>query len=173
MITANVADFLSMNAGRRPEKVALIERDRRMSYAELDRAHLAVAAALQGLGLGRGEIVGIAMRDGIDYVVTMMAAFRLGIVVLPMDSRWTEAEKANVARFFGARTVILSQSGVSLVGDSPALAFDPAWTETDTGGLRLPEDFSADEPLVLSLSSGTTGIRSGPWRRSRMRCRAM
>ena len=162
MITANVADFLSMNAGRRPEKTALIERDRRMSYAELDRAHLAVAAALQGLGFGRGEIVGIAMRDGIDYVVTMMAAFRLGIVVLPMDSRWTEAEKANVARFFGARAVILSQSGTPLVGDSPAIAFLPAWMETSTDGLRLPEGFSADEPLVLSLSSGTTGIPKGP-----------
>jgi acyl-CoA synthetase (AMP-forming)/AMP-acid ligase II len=163
VITANVAEFLTMNAGRRPEKAALIQGDRSMTYAELDRAHLSVAASLQAVGLGRGEIVGIAMRDGIDYVVTMMAAFRLGIVVLPMDSRWTDAEKANVARHFGAKAVIASiPSPDGSIGDSAVIVFDPAMLSAGTSSLRLPEDFSADEPLVLSLSSGTTGIPKGP-----------
>ncbi len=162
MITANVAEFITMNAGRRPEKAALIQGDRTITYAALDRAHFSVAASLQGLGLGRGEIVGIAMRDGIDYVVTMMAAFRLGIVVLPMDSRWTPAEKANVARHFGAKAVILDDAGDGRVADSRAIAFRSDWLAADAGGLRLPDNFSEDEPLVLSLSSGTTGIPKGP-----------
>ena len=162
MITANVADFITQNAGRRPEKPALIQGDRVMSYAALDQAHLSVAASLQQRGYGRGEIVGIAMRDGIDYVVTMMAAFRLGIVVLPMDSRWTPTEKANVALHFGAKAVILDDAGDGAVGNSPAVAFQSEWLAADTAGLRLPENFSEDEPLVLSLSSGTTGIPKGP-----------
>jgi acyl-CoA synthetase (AMP-forming)/AMP-acid ligase II len=162
VITANVAEFITMNAGRRPEKAALIQGDRTITYAALDRAHFSVAASLQGLGLGRGEIVGIAMRDGIDYVVTMMAAFRLGIVVLPMDSRWTPAEKANVARHFGAKAVILDDAGDGRVADSRAIAFRSDWLAADAGGLRLPDNFSEDEPLVLSLSSGTTGIPKGP-----------
>ncbi|MCX7324972.1 MAG: AMP-binding protein [Hyphomicrobiales bacterium] len=162
MITANIANYITMNAARRPEKVALIQGDRSVTYASLDRDVSALCMTYQDAGLGRGDIVGIAMRDSIDYVAMMLAAFRLGIVLLPMDSRWTPVEKANVARFFEARAVVLDTGTETVVGNSPVLRFDPAMYRRDTAGLRLPDGFSADEPLVLSLSSGTTGIPKGP-----------
>jgi acyl-CoA synthetase (AMP-forming)/AMP-acid ligase II len=162
MITHNIADYIAMNAARRPEKTALIQQERSVSYAQLESGVTALAVSLQAQGLDRGDIVGIAMRDGIDYVAIMLAAFRIGIVVLPMDSRWTPIEKANVSSHFEAKAVILDGSVDGDVGGARAIAFDPAMYEADPALLRLPEDFSADEPLVLSLSSGTTGIPKGP-----------
>ena len=162
MICENIADYITMNAGRRPEKVALIQGERTLTYAALEQMTSAIAVSLQALGLRRRDIVGIAMRDGIDYVAVMLAAFRLGVVVLPMDSRWTALEKANVARHFEAKAVIVTAIEEAVVGGAEAIAFEQRMAEADPARLVKPDNFSRDEPLVLSLSSGTTGIPKGP-----------
>ena len=161
MICENVADYLAQNAARRPEWPALKQGERTLTYRDLYVRVLALGAELQARGIDRGDIVGIAMRDGIDYALAMLAVFRIGAVLLPMDSRWTGVERDNVARHFEARAVLVDD-GPDQVGGAPAIRFDPAMLARDPSTLRLPQDFSADEPLVLSLSSGTTGLPKGP-----------
>lgn len=161
MICENVADYVAQNAARRPEWPALKQGDRTLTYRDLHAAVRAMGAELQARRIDRGDIVGIAMRDGIDYAVAMLAVFRIGAVLLPMDSRWTGPERDNVARHFEAKAVLVDD-GPDRVGGAPAIRFDPAMLTRDPATLRLPEDFSADEPLVLSLSSGTTGLPKGP-----------
>lgn len=161
MICNNLADYVAMNAARRPEWPALKQGERTLSFLQLNRTLLAMAAELQARGIDRGDIVGIAMRDGIDYVAAMLAVFRIGAVLLPMDSRWTEAERENVARHFEAHSVLVDD-GPERVANAAAIRFDPSMYDRDPASVRLPEGFSMDEPLVLSLSSGTTGLPKGP-----------
>ena len=162
MIADNIAQYIAMNAIRRPERAALIGHGRRLDYRQLERAMLGVAAALQEWGVRRGEIVGVAMRDDIDHVVTMFAIARLGAILLPMDARWTAVETQNVARHFDARVVVTSDTQSSRLPETPVIVFDAAMLEHDIESLRLPADSSADDPLLLSLSSGTTGTPKGP-----------
>lgn len=162
MITENVADTIAMNALRRPEHVALVHHDRKSTYAQLQRDTQGLASALRGLGLGRGDIVGVAMRDGIDYVAMMLAVFRIGAIMLPMDSRWTQVEKTNVSSHFQAKAVILDGAATEHLGQTRVITFDPTMYDADPARGERLADFSADEPLVLSLSSGTTGLPKGP-----------
>jgi len=110
VIANNIADFIAMNAIRRPLRAALIGDGRWLDYRQLERGMLAVAAALQREGVRRGDIVGLAMHDDVDHVVTLLAIARLGAILLPMDARWTGVEKQNVARHFEARIVVAATS---------------------------------------------------------------
>jgi acyl-CoA synthetase (AMP-forming)/AMP-acid ligase II len=69
-------------AARRPESTALhwIDRDRRLTYAEAAAGMDRVAGALASLGVKKGDRVGIFAHNGLDYVLAMLGAWRLGAI---------------------------------------------------------------------------------------------
>jgi acyl-coenzyme A synthetase/AMP-(fatty) acid ligase len=89
------------------------------------------------------------------------AIARLGAVILPLDWRWTDTEKTNVASFFGV-SLVMTEPG-AVIEDFKCVEVDEGWQMA----VRQSEP-SADcasggnRPVVLSLSSGTTGRPKGP-----------
>ena len=76
-------DLLYKGAHRVPDKVALrwVERDRTLTFAQAVAEMERVAGALAGLGVRRGDRVGIFAHNGMDYVMAMFGAWRLGAMV--------------------------------------------------------------------------------------------
>jgi acyl-CoA synthetase (AMP-forming)/AMP-acid ligase II len=103
----------------------------------------------------------VCLRDSAEHLIVMFTLARLGAVILPLDWRWTGAEKSRVARFFDvARTVV--EPGYDIDG-SASMLVDATWAEAVA---RTDDDIGCapggPQPLVLSLSSGTTGRPKGP-----------
>jgi acetyl-CoA synthetase len=78
-------DVLAANP---PERLALIERSRdgsrrEWTFGQVDAATAATAAALAARGVSRGDVVMTLIGNRPEWVVSMMACFRLGAVVLP------------------------------------------------------------------------------------------
>ena len=144
----------------RPTKTAIIEGDRRIDYRTLDRLIDGAAHALHAQGIRREMLVGVALRDTAEHLITLLALARLGAVMLPMDCRWQSAEKQGVAAHFAAERVLLE-------ADDPAVA-EYGWTGLEPGWIvESGEPYhdlavTDDSPLLLSLSSGTTGMPKGP-----------
>lgn len=161
----NLADALAHHVGARPDRPAIIAGERVVLYRELDGLVRRWAAHLLEQGARQGEVLGIALRDSIEHLVALYAAARMGAIALPMDWRWTEAEKAAVAGHFGAQLVLVEPDAPKLPGlrcvgvdDAFLAAVDAAPT-----GIAFPEGPDcAEMPLLLSLSSGTTGRPKGP-----------
>lgn len=158
----NLADLIRHHARRRPLHAAVVARDRTWDYATFDAAVDTATARLVARGVGRGDIVGIALGDTPEHLAFLFGIARAGAVILPMDKRWTEGEKRRVAQHFGARIVLVDAGEPPLPGlaceavEAP-LAIDPAARE------RVPPAPAGPElGLVLSLSSGTTGRPKGP-----------
>jgi len=138
----------------RPASIAMIDGDTRIDYRTLDRMIDGAAHALASLGVARGQLVGVALPDDAGHVITLLALSRVGAVILPMDCRWHPHEKQTMATAFGADHVLLH-------GDDPAAGVAmPAITASDTP--YTDPEVTADSPLLLSLSSGTTGLPKGP-----------
>jgi acyl-CoA synthetase (AMP-forming)/AMP-acid ligase II len=158
----NLADALSHHVRSRPDHPALVEGGRTILYRDLDPLVRRTAGHMAALGLARGEIVGVALADTADHLVALYGLARLGAVNLPMDVRWTVEEKTRLARFFGARRVLVEEGAEPLLGVT-TLAVGSAWHEAVARATELGTAApGGDAPLLLSLSSGTTGIPKGP-----------
>src|SRR4051812_20846522 len=83
-------DFAAYHAGVRPLKTACIELNtgRAIAYGELDaRVSKAVAAIGAVAGDVRGVPLAILARNSIEYLVFILACFRLGAILQPLNWR--------------------------------------------------------------------------------------
>ncbi len=157
----NIALALEENAKGRAAHPAIIEGSRTISYQELDPLVRRIAGHLSDQGIGEGSIVGVCLPDSADHLMIIYAVARLGAVILPMDWRWTEPEKRRIAVFFDVALIVgLPETKLS---ELSYVSVDEAWHEAVKN--RTPDIACArggERPVVLSLSSGTTGRPKGP-----------
>ncbi|MEJ2602592.1 MAG: class I adenylate-forming enzyme family protein [Gammaproteobacteria bacterium] len=158
----NLADLIRCHALNRPAHPALLWRPRQeesLDYRALWRRIEAYAARLASLGVGRGDRVGLALGDHTSHLVMHYAVARLGAVILPVDHRWTVAEKTAAARRFEARLLLVDDASDDY-GDVPIHVPDESWLDEPADGApEMPVD--EEMPLLISLSSGTTGKPKG------------
>ncbi|SPM35690.1 Acyl-CoA synthetase (AMP-forming)/AMP-acid ligase II [Mycobacterium rhizamassiliense] len=87
-----VAEILRHQAGSRAGHPLLVcDRDR-IGYAEADRRSAELARGLIALGAGKGTHVGLLYPNGTEFVVGMLAAARIGAVVIPISTFVTARE---------------------------------------------------------------------------------
>src|SRR5215468_3603246 len=112
------SDLIDRNirAGR-GDKPAFIDRQRRMSYAELDRATARLANYLRGLGLRREDRVALALLDTVDFPVIFLGAIRAGIVPIPLNTLLTADQYAYILTDCRARVLFISEALFPVVKD--------------------------------------------------------
>jgi acyl-CoA synthetase (AMP-forming)/AMP-acid ligase II len=89
-----VADVLRQQARARADHPFLVCDAERLSYAEADRRSAHLARGLIALGAGKGTHVGLLYPNGGAFVVGMLAAARIGAVVIPFSTFATAPEMA-------------------------------------------------------------------------------
>jgi len=155
----NLADLIASHGRNRPADPAIVEGGVTLTLADVARRVDSFAAGLAARGIGPGAVVGLCLKDSADHLVMHFAVARLGAVILPMDHRWTSAEKAAAAGAFGAGLVLV-EPGAPAVDGARCVALEPGWATCDARALP-PAPGGRDQPLLLSLSSGTTGRPKG------------
>jgi acyl-CoA synthetase (AMP-forming)/AMP-acid ligase II len=158
----NIADALSHHVTARPDHPAIVAGATNILYRDLDPLVRRSAAHIADLGLAEGDIVGVALRDSVEHLVILYALARRGAVLLPMDWRWTVDEKQRVALHFGAKRVLVEPDAEALPGLA-TLPIDAHW-QREVAAAPVNRSFRSggEQPLLLSLSSGTTGTPKGP-----------
>jgi acetyl-CoA synthetase len=98
---------LSKGRGSHPALIGLNERGYRrvFTYAELGEAVRSAAAALRGLGIGRGDRVAIYMPTCPEAIVLMLATARIGAIHLVVFAGFGSGALADRIRMAGARAV--------------------------------------------------------------------
>jgi acyl-CoA synthetase (AMP-forming)/AMP-acid ligase II len=148
-----------------PDRPALVDGDRSLTYAELDRRTGALATGLHGAGVRRGDRVGVLSRGRLEVLETYFALGRLGAAFVPVNYAAVPAEIGAILRRCGVDRVIgerdlLDRAGEALPGT--ALAFDDdayaGWAAGRPGD--LPEVESTDALMILHTSA-TTGASKG------------
>jgi acyl-CoA synthetase (AMP-forming)/AMP-acid ligase II len=161
----NLAAAQDRHARERPDAEAIIDGARRISHGELAQRIARTATHLRNLGLGAGMLTGVALGDHADHLIVMLALARIGAVLLPLDHRWTAPERERVITHFDAGHVLI-EPGQVMAGLAPLvrqIPFDGAWRAA-VDAAPPDEDIApgGDAPLLVSLSSGTTGRPKGP-----------
>jgi len=109
MPTANLARHLRRQTIRRASQEALIDRDRRWTYRQLDEAVDHHARALLKAGVEQGDVVGIVARNHATYVIEIYALARIGAIVLPLNWRLHARELGWIVEHSGLSTLIVDE----------------------------------------------------------------
>jgi fatty-acyl-CoA synthase len=139
------ADALAWGARTFGAREVLVHGNTRVSYTELAHRADALACGLFKHGIRPGDKVGIWMPDCIEWVVSRWAVTSMGCVLVPINTRFRDADLGYVLRqsnaralFLGARWKSVSYLSVleSLVPDLSAQKCD-AWEVAALPDLRL------------------------------------
>ena len=114
---ATLAHLLSARQ-RSADDVFVITASERLTFGEADRRSAAVAGALLREGVGKGSRVGILYPNGVDWVVTWIAAARIGALTVPLSTFAPGRELARTIRHTDVQYLAMAPSfdGQSLSG---------------------------------------------------------
>jgi acyl-CoA synthetase (AMP-forming)/AMP-acid ligase II len=152
-----------------PQRLALVGPSRSLSYAELDAAANAAAAAFREMGVAPGDRVAASLPNDVDIVVAFHGAMRLGAVWVGVNRALAATEKeglldaATPAVFLAdPRTAGAHEARWRVVRVDPS---DPRsdWSSAlaataDASRLAAPDP---DDPAAIAFTSGTTGLPKG------------
>jgi len=183
-----VGDLLRRTASRVPDKTAIVYRDLRQSYAELDATVNRTANAFAERGVVKGDRVALLSHNNHGYIVTCLALARLGAITVPVNFMLGAAEVAFILEHAGASGVVVEDAMVTVAekaiktaqvdtpkvrgviggaaGMSDGWESFTAWTEhPDTSAPDVPID--DDDVLQLMYTSGTESRPKGTMMTSR------
>src|SRR3979411_2466412 len=123
----NLAHLVTQNARRHGDRTGFIWGDRSWTWREIDARVSALAAALAGRGIVKGDRILVHSKNCDEMVWSMFAAFRLGAVWVPTNFRLMPDEVAYPANASGAKGFLchgdFPDHAVAAKAASPALAF--------------------------------------------------
>ena len=161
-----LADLLEATARRCPQQIALIDGERRISYAELDAQASLAAARLVAAGVKPGDIVGLWLPRGAPLLLMQAAIAKAGAAWLPVDED-TPVERLQVCLddANGAGVVSCAQFAPRLAA---AGVGRPVWTAESllapaAPGEHLPArgEVKPEHPAYVIYTSGSTGKPKG------------
>jgi long-chain acyl-CoA synthetase len=103
---ATLLDVIAATARQRPNHTALIFKGTRITYLELEQQSDALAAALAGLGVRKGDRVALLLPNSPQAVIAQVGAWKAGAIVAPLNPLYTEAELEYALNNAGAIAVI-------------------------------------------------------------------
>ncbi|MHB1303123.1 MAG: acyl-CoA synthetase [Acidiphilium sp.] len=170
----NLAHFLRQAARRHGGSIGLVWGETTWTWGELDRRVDAMAAALRGRGIRKGDRVLVQSRNCNQLFETMFVCFRLGAVWVPANFRQLPGEVAYLARTSGASMLIcqhefadhaaaVRQAMPDLrcaisIGAAPfGEDYEALVAAHRDAGAMMDTDVEYDDPCWFFFTSGTTG----------------
>ncbi|CAM5383560.1 hypothetical protein SAVIM338S_01731 [Streptomyces avidinii] len=91
---------------RAPERTALAYFDGRVGYAEADALSDSLAGHLAARGTGRGDRVAVMLQNTPHFVLAVLAAWKAGAVVVPLNPMYKAGEVGHILRDSGATALV-------------------------------------------------------------------
>jgi acyl-CoA synthetase (AMP-forming)/AMP-acid ligase II len=116
----------------------IVTPDRRMSYADAERASRRVGKQLLAAGVGKGTRVGFMFPYGTDWAVAWLATARIGAIGMPFSTSYKPAELRTALRFGDVDALLVPTTLFG--GDHLAYVEDavPGLAQAGPEPLRIP-----------------------------------
>ncbi|GAC1327850.1 MAG: class I adenylate-forming enzyme family protein [Mycobacteriales bacterium] len=140
----SVVAMLRASVDRVPDVDALVELGAgRLTFAELWSRAARAAGGLRERGVGPGDRVAVRLPNGVDWVVAFFGTLMAGAVVVPVNTRFSEAEVDYV------------------VGDSGAAYVVSPGEPLPDGEPLVVDGLGQEDLAAIFHTSGTTGFPKG------------
>jgi len=150
------------------ERRALVElardgRRREWSFGEVARRSASLAATFEAHGVGRGDVVLTLIGSRPEWVLAMVACFRIGAVVLPCNEQLRAKDLRLRLEIATPKLILVDERNVAeLDAAGPDCT---VLTVPDEALFAAPApaavELSATDPCLITFTSGTTGRPKG------------
>lgn len=166
---SSVPDLLARAAARHPEKAALVDPGRTVSFRALrDEVEAAAQRLWTDHGVQPGDRVAILLPGSVAFGVAFLAVLRLGAVAVPLNSKLAASELTGILTDSAASLVLVEPGFAAPAGESwPRLVTLDAAADAcadhsgSTPPTTLPPPPTEERLAVLIYTSGTTGRPKG------------
>src|ERR1700757_5382183 len=98
--------LLSARVAMHPDREALVDSRRRVTYGELKDGIDRTAAVLKAHGIGQGDVVTIQLPNWIEFAFVFFALERLGAVAVTVSVDFRSRELEYIMRFAGSKMLV-------------------------------------------------------------------
>lgn len=174
----NVYQLLERAARENPAKEAVYDRTRRITYLELLKESDVLAAALDTIGIQKGDRIGVCLPNWHEVVKIYFAAARIGAILVPFNPKYRLQEVQHIIRDSKLKIIMVSEefdrligidSITPLVGQIVSVRFEREGTvsfnnliQSEEGHVVPTVEIDPDQDTFCILyTSGTTGFPKG------------
>jgi long-chain acyl-CoA synthetase len=156
------------------DKEFLVFGDERLTFRDAYDRIARIAVVLQEHGVQKGDRVAISMRNYPEWMLSFAAASCIGAIAVGMNSLWQTEEMEYALRDAAPKVLLADRERLNQFRELPDMGITaiPVRCEGEPGELReriaslgavpMPEqELSADDPVVILYTSGSTGHPKG------------
>lgn len=145
----NLPALLAQAVERHGERIALVDGELHMTYADLWQRCRRFAALLRADGLQQGDRVAFALESSWQYVVACYGTLLAGGIAVPLNAAARPAELEQWSNHADTRWCLFGKA-----------AFEELY-QRDEGASTGDVHLTADDPACIHYTSGTTGDPKG------------
>jgi long-chain acyl-CoA synthetase len=176
-MSENIGSILTRPARLYADNTAMVEGDTRWTYAEFDRRVAAFDAALDGFGLGVGDVVGVLSLNSSAHLICWFGIPRSGRVMNDLNTRLAFAELKFICDDAQVRMLVVddqfAETGARLAAECESIEHlvhagsgaspDGAvpFSQLVEGDGREPASLDPDALAGIFYTGGTTGLPKG------------
>jgi len=177
----NIGSLFSRHAKYRPDHLAVVFREQRLTHDQFNRSINRLANALRAMGIKKGDHVATVLPNSLELLETFWACAKIGAVVVPLSTLLLEKAMKSLLRDSNSTLVVSNSSFADMLDnikkDLAAIAPE-RYLLTDVSDRKGYQDYhglKADaedsepkgilvtdhDPFNIMYSSGTTGLPKG------------
>ncbi|SFJ16099.1 non-ribosomal peptide synthase domain TIGR01720/amino acid adenylation domain-containing protein [Amycolatopsis sacchari] len=147
-----MSELFEEQARRTPDALAVVDGQRRLTFAELNRRANHVARLLVGQGAGPERIVALKLSASADMIIALLAVFKAGAAYLPLDPEWP-AERIDLMLADAQPVAVLTEVPEGEADDLPqkALPEHPAYVIYTSGSTGTPKAVVVPHASIVNL----------------------
>ena len=179
-----MGDMLRRSAQRSPRKTAFVFGSDSLTYAEFNQRVNRLANSLSGLGLGKGDRVGVILHNSPEFYEAYFACAKTGAIFAPVNNLLKKTEMKQILDYLEPRFVLFDREYLDLIrsfergipfsgvmigfGEGTETGMTPYEDLMKQGASVEPAVAVSDEDIMsIFLTSGTTGRPKGAMRTHR------
>lgn len=177
----NISTLLNWHARYRPNHLAIVFEDERLTFAAFNRRVNRIANALSAEGIGKGDKIATILPNCLEQLELYYAVAKTGAVIVPLSPMLRGAGLSRLINDSDSELVITNRAFVphleavrgDLAGvgverfvlidsaETPGYRYYHSLTANASDANPLPVPIRGDDPYNIFYSSGTTGLPKG------------
>ncbi|HEX3320466.1 MAG TPA: condensation domain-containing protein, partial [Terriglobales bacterium] len=160
---STIHEVFDAQCERTPDSIAIIEKNKHVSFGQLQERSNRLARHLQQLGAGPGSRVALCVERSIDMFVGLMGILKSGAAYVPLDPAYPSnrlrlmLDDSDPVVVLGTRKLLKS-----LPAHRAQVALDDEWPEiAPERGEALQTLVHSDDPAYVLYTSGSSGKPKG------------